>query len=231
MRGAAAPFFGLLDAISGAGRTLWELRIVFRARMTWVMFAIIVLYLESAHILTSAQSAEVWRSLQISLSAMVCVAYARRAGRCFTVVGRWPERIELISLGIVLSWASVFCNGAWGVFWRLSGQPEWMVNNYLYQSWVMFNCIAAGLHILAPNLLGQGVPVLDRVRLGAAFGAAMALIAILAVARPDLRPYADILKEFVAERPSQSHMPAPFGHRLDATGGVGAMTRLAPGEP
>lgn len=222
MRGAAAPFLRIGGAIVDAAVGLWELRIVFRARMTWVMLAIIAMYLESAHVLNNSQSAEVWRSLQISLSAMVCVAYARRAGRCFTVVGKWPERIELISLGIVLSWASVFCNGAWGVFWRLSGQPEWMVNNDLYQSWVMFNCIAAGLHILAPNLMGQGVPVLDRVRLGAAFGAAMALIAVLAVARPDLRPYADILKEFVAERPTQSNMPTPYGHHLDGMSGMGA---------
>lgn len=225
---AATPFVGLGLAILGLGQTIYDLRVVFRARMTWVVVGILLIYLESATILSNSQSAEVWRSLQISLSAMVCVAYARRAGRCFTVVGRWPERIELISLGIVLSWASVFCNGAWGVFWRLSGQPEWMVNNDLYQSWVMFNCIAAGLHILAPNLVGQGVPVLDRVRLGAAFGVAMALIAILAVARPDLRPYADFLKEFVAERPSQSQMPEPFSFQVPyGYAGMGSRTRLA----
>lgn len=211
----ASPFVGIADLVSEVGRTLWDLRVVVRARMTWVMLAITFIYLESAYLLTGSQSAEVWRSLQISLSAIVCVAYARRAGRCFTTVGRWPERIELISLGIVLCWASVFCNGAWGVFWRLSGQPAWMVNNDLYQSWVMFNCIAAGLHILAPNLVGQGVPVLDRVRLGAAFGAALALIAVLAVAQPDLSPYADFLKGYVAERTDQSNMPAPFGQRIE----------------
>jgi hypothetical protein len=165
--------------------------------MTLVLLSVVTVYLVSARILTNEKTAEVWRILQISLSFMVCVAYFNRAMACFRVIGDWPTRTELISLGIVMSWMSVCFNGLWGMFWRLSGQPAWMVNNDLYQSWVMFNCMAAGLHIIAPNLLGQGVPNTDRARLTGAFGIAFALILVVSVVKPDLTPYSEAIRPYL----------------------------------
>jgi hypothetical protein len=147
--------------------------------------------------MSNEKTAEVWRILQISMSMMVCVAYWNRAMSCFTVVGRWPEKVPLIALGIVMSWASVCSNGLWGMFWRLSGQPAWMVNNDFYQSWVMFNCIAAGLHIIAPNLLGQDVPNVDRARLAGAFGIAFAFILAVSILRPDLAPLSEAIRPYL----------------------------------
>ena len=47
-------------------------------------------------------------AMGVVLSVLIagCGAYARRAGRCFTTVGRWPERIELISLSTERTMAS-----------------------------------------------------------------------------------------------------------------------------
>lgn len=188
--------------------------------MTWVMMAVITVYVQSAHALSNSQSAEVWRCLQMSLSFMVMFAYANQAGECFTTVGAWPNKVQLISLGIVMSWMSVFFNGAWGTFWRLSGQPPWMVNNDLYQSWVMFNCVAASLHILAPNLIGAGVPTIDRVRLGSAFALAGLLIALLSIVRPDLsewsevvRPYFETTTRLEGDGDESREIPEPHSHR------------------
>jgi hypothetical protein len=165
--------------------------------MTIVLVSVICAYLVSARIMSNEKTAEVWRILQISMSMMVCVAYWNRAMSCFTVVGQWPEKVPLIALGIVMSWASVCSNGLWGMFWRLSGQPAWMVNNDFYQSWVMFNCIAAGLHIIAPNLLGQDVPTVDRARLAGAFGIAFAFILAVSLIKPDLAPLSEAIRPYL----------------------------------
>ena len=189
------------------------LRLFANARMTWVLAALIVLYIQTAQLLTNNQSAEVWRCLQISLSFMVIFAYGRQAWGCFQIPdGGWPNKVQLISLGIVLSWGSVFCNGAWGMFWRLSGQPMWMVNNDLYQSWVMFNCIAASLHIIAPNLIGAGVPTIDRVRLGSAFGIAAALVTVITLTRPDLTDWSEAVRPYLESRSGRlwQEMPEPY---------------------
>jgi hypothetical protein len=178
--------------------------------MTLVLLTVICAYLTSARILSNEKTAEVWRILQISLSFMVCVAYWRNAMSCFLVVGKWPDKVSLIALGIVMSWASVCSNGLWGMFWRLSGQPGWMVNNDFYQSWVMFNCVAAGLHIISPNLLGHGVPNTDRARLAGAFGLAFVLIMAVSVLKPDMAPLSEALRPYLESR-RRHGLPAERG--------------------
>lgn len=170
-----------------------------QSRLTWCLAAVIAIYGGLSVYYPIGPLTEVFRVLQMSFALTVVIAYFRNAFNCFFYVGRWPPREDLISLGICAAWASVAANGAWGLLWRLSGQPVWMMNNDWFNSWIALNSCAAVLHILAPNLLGRDVPRLQRGSLIGLWLLTFTAIALVTIARPDAEGLTDYLRVMMEE--------------------------------
>jgi hypothetical protein len=170
-----------------------------RARMTWALALATLGYIGLAILLPNGWLSEVMRCIQLTTSFMVLTGYFNRACSCFFVVGRWPEKHNVIALGIELSWFSIFCNSAWAIFYRLSGQQSWMINNDYYTAWSALSAFAATLHIFAPNIMGPALPKLDRIRFGLTGALGFGLICIVGFWRPDLSPYATWLHSLMDE--------------------------------
>src|SRR4051812_21013233 len=178
---------------------------VLTAPMTAVVMIAAVIYIVIAFLAPGRPLAGSLRIVQMSLAVAVVYAYWANAKKCF-ITPTWPAPENLIALGIVLSWLSIFINGVWSILWRLSHQPAWMVNNDLYSSWVVLNVIAATLHVVAANMVGFGVPRADRLRLGLAWAFSLVLIAALVWFRPDMTAFTDQLRGWV-EEPGSSRPP------------------------
>lgn len=170
-----------------------------RARATWVLLSFAVIYVQLAIFLPNGWLAEVMRCVQITLSFIVLLGYWRPATTCFFVVGRWPEKHNVIALGIEVSWFSIFCNSGWALFYRLSGQQSWMINNDFYTAWTATSAFAATMHIFAPNMFGTGLPSLDKRRFGAAGIFGLILVLIVGFWRPDLTWLANWMHDYISE--------------------------------
>jgi hypothetical protein len=166
-----------------------------RSRATRASVLVFFVYSQLALILPDGWVAEFMKCVQMTLAFIVVLGYWRPATVCFFVVGRWPEKHNVIALGIEISWFSLFVHSAWSLLYRLSGQQAWMVNNDIYTAWTVASSFAATLHIFAPNMMGQGLPTLDKRKFAAA-GALGSLLAVLVgFWRPDLRFVADWMHE------------------------------------
>lgn len=157
------------------------------------------MYVQLAVLLPNGWLAEVMRCIQMTTSFMVLTGYFGRAWSCFFVVGRWPEKHNVIALGIELSWFAIFCNSAWAIVHRLSGQPGWMINNDYYTAWSALSAFAATLHIFAPNIIGPALSKLDQVRFGATALLGLVLVVVVGFWRPDLSPVAEWLHSVMDE--------------------------------
>lgn len=170
-----------------------------RARITWALAFATLLYIQLSVLLPNGWLSEVMRCVQLTTSFMVLTGYFSRAFSCFFVVGRWPEKHNVIALGIELSWFAIFCNSAWALIYRLAGQPSWMVNNDYYTAWSALSAFAATLHIFAPNIMGPAMPKLDQVRFGATAVLGVVLVVVVGFWRPDLGPVAEWLHSVMDE--------------------------------
>lgn len=85
----------------------------------------------------------------------------------------------------LLCWA-VVTNTAWGLFWRLAGQPAYLINNPFFDFWVVLGIVAMIIIVSVPNLFGKGVPPRDKVQLGALWAFTFVFVAWLTIERPDL---------------------------------------------
>lgn len=120
----------------------------------------------------------------------------------------WPDRDERATLALWIIMTSVATNSVWALWWRLSDQPAFLVNNALYDGWRLGLALGIMVLVQAPNLIGRGVPALSRASYALAWSAAIALVLYLAIAKPDLdwlatkaRPYLDNGVGYGAETP------------------------------
>lgn len=120
----------------------------------------------------------------------------------------WPDRNERATIAIWIIVTSAAVNTVWSLWWRLSDQPAFLVNNALYDGWRLGLAIGIVVLVQAPNLVGRGVPVLSRTSYVMAWTAAVALVLYLAIVKPELgwlaeraRPYLDNGAGYGAEPP------------------------------
>lgn len=171
----------------------------FTSRFTKIIFILINLYVFLAILLPAMWLAEVVRCIQITLSAVVVMGYWKPGTRCFYVSGRWPEKSSVVALGILVSWGSICASASWGLLWRLAGQPPWMVNNDFWTTWTAASSFAASLHIIAPNMVGVGIPEMDRRRYKWASAIGVVLVVVIGFWRPDLSGVAEEVRQWLDE--------------------------------
>lgn len=166
--------------------------------VAWTLAALVALYAMSAHLAPVRVLSEAWIIALIVASSSVMIAVGPVALRCFTSRG-WPHPDDAVGLGMFLTAFGMFWLGLWSLFWRLSGQSAWVVNNDLYNAWRPFVIAGMLTKVTAIGVFGGHVPRGYKVRYGLILLLAAALILLLALTRPDLRPIADWLRPYLEE--------------------------------
>lgn len=136
------------------------------------------------------------RGLFLVLSGWGMVAYWRPFWRALTTRG-WPSGELLYAAAVWLFCASYNLNMAVATVWRLSGQPYYVINNALFDFWIVLGVCALTITVTVPNLFGPGVPPSDRLRLGATWMSMFALVFYLVLVQPDLRPVAEAMRPWL----------------------------------
>ena len=169
---------------------------VFRFRAFWCLLIAVVGYIVFTKITPIRPRGEAIRAIPLVLSGWGIFAYWPSFKLAMRSEG-WPLPEYRMSIFIFLICAALNLNCAVALFWRLSGQPAFLINNSLYDFWIVLAGIALTVAISVPNLFGKGVPPLDRVQLGAAWTAMFLLVSYLVLARPNLDPLADLVRPWL----------------------------------
>lgn len=167
-------------------------------RLTWVSTAYVAIFIFFAWLEPTSTVAEASRASATALGLIGMVTFAEAAVRAYKA-HRWPNPDLIASLGLFVFCTGVGTGGLFQILWRLSGFDTVIVNNDFYSFTV--SLIAMGLFVLVatPNVIGRGVPKWTRVRIGAAWVVALALVVGLVTLSPDLRPLANLLRPYLAE--------------------------------
>jgi hypothetical protein len=147
---------------------------------------------------------EMIRVASIPLSVAVVVAYGDGAFRA--LFARHPDKFAMLTLGIVVSWASTAISSTWSILWRLSGQPSWWVNSYPNSFGLYIALSAAVLHITAPGAVDGRIPKRLMIHLGLIAGLITALAITVVIARPDLSSVINAFRPWV-EAPDSAYGP------------------------
>lgn len=129
-------------------------------------------------------------ALATGFCAVGSISYFPAALRVL-MMPRWPERDERAVLAVWIIMFSVAVNALWSVFWRLSGQPPYLVNNALYDGWRIGIIVGIGALVQGPNLFGRGVTASGRATLALAWAVAIGIVLYLTIVSPDLDWLAD----------------------------------------
>ena len=150
--------------------------------------------------------------IRASLAAAVAIAYLPV---CFeAVMARSPDRVQQLSLGIVLSWASTLMVSVWYTAYRYSGRPVWMMDANVYGYMVYLQILGGVLHITAPGAAGKGIPRRNWIILGVSTGIALFLVLIFMVYEPNLKSVVDWLEKWFRSYPDPRGV-SPYGARPD----------------
>lgn len=166
--------------------------------VTWTVAVLTVLYAASAHLAPVRLLSEAWIVALIVAASSVMIAVGPVALRCFTSKG-WPHPDDAVGLGMFMTAFGMFWLGLWSLFYRLSGQSSWVINNDLYNAWRPFVIAGMLTKVTAIGVFGGHVPRGYKVRYGLILLLAAALILLLMWTRPDLRPAADWLRPYLEE--------------------------------
>jgi hypothetical protein len=162
----------------------------------WLALLLLGLYVAASRLAPVGLFTDIVQVAQIVVSAWAMLTVGGLAARCFSGRG-WPHPDDLVGLGIFVTSLGIHWNGIWGLFFRLSGQAPWLIANDVYGAWRPLVIIGIITKLVAIGIFGGNVPRPYRVRLGAMWILALALILYLALARPDLRPLADWLRPYL----------------------------------
>lgn len=169
------------------------MRRVFEYRAAWTLAAIVLGYWALAALTPYAERGTGLRGVFLVLSGWGMFAYWRPAWRALTTRG-WPSGELLYAVMVFMFCASVNLNMAMVSVWRLSGQPAFMINNALFDFWIVLGICALTIGVTVPNLFGSGVPPRDKITLGTAWLVMFSVVFYLVLVQPDLRPLAEVLR-------------------------------------
>jgi hypothetical protein len=169
-------------------------------RLTWVTALYILAFVVIAHASKPGTMSELVRTFATAMGFVGMAAYGEAAYRAYKA-HRWPNPDLIAALGMFTICMGVAFGGVFQVVWRLSQFRTYVVNNDWYSFTV--SLIGVGIFILVavPNLIGQGVPKMTRVRIVSAWVLTTGAIIGLVVFSPDLSWIAEALKPVLYEGP------------------------------
>ena len=169
---------------------------LFRFRAFWSLVLVIIVYLVFAKVTPIRPRGESIRAILLVLSGWGMFAYWRPFKIAIRSEG-WPVGEYWMAVAVFLVCAAINFNCAVAIFWRLAGQPAFLVNNAVYDFWIVLGIVALAIIISVPNLFGKGVPPVDKIQLGAAWLCMFLLVSYLVVVRPNLDPLADAVRPWL----------------------------------
>jgi hypothetical protein len=170
---------------------------VFSYRSAWALAGVIAFYLLLVKAIPFAPRGTALRGIFLVLSGWGMYAYWRPAWRALTTRDGWPSGPLLYALMVWLFCSSYNFNIAIATVWRLSGQPYYMINNSVFDFWLVLGICALAISISVPNLFGKDVPPQDKLQTGVVWLSMFALVMYLVLARPDLRPFAELMRPWL----------------------------------
>lgn len=166
----------------------------YKALMTLIAsFALYYLFVRMTPIIPRGEGI---RAVFFVLSGWGIFAYWRPFRQAMFTPG-WPSGPYLYAVMIFLFCAGINLNCSVGLFWRLSGQPAYLINNAIFDMWVVICAWALVISITVPDLFGKDVPPRDKIQLGAVWVAMFAAVMYLTLVRPDLSPLAEIVRPYI----------------------------------
>lgn len=169
---------------------------VFRFRVFWALVLVVLAYVVFAKVTPIRPRGESIRAILLVLSGWGMFAYWRPFRLAVRSEG-WPSGEYWYAVAVFLICAAINLNCAVAIFWRLAGQPAFIVNNALYDFWIVLGIVSLAIVISVPNLFGKGVPPIDKIQLGAAWLCMFLLVSYLVVVRPNLDPLADAVRPWL----------------------------------
>lgn len=136
------------------------------------------------------------RILDISATTAALYIFARDAWK-----GLWrkvPRPRDFLIAGIWLKFFSAWLIGIYGVVYRLSGEPKWLFNNEILPVALFIGVIAVVLHVCTPGTAGS-VPRKSQYALAISLAAATLLAGFLIASKPDIRPWVETLRPYIAD--------------------------------
>jgi hypothetical protein len=169
---------------------------LFRFRAFWSLVLVIIVYLVFARVTPIRPRGESIRAILLVLSGWGMFAYWRPFKMAILSDG-WPDAPGWYAIAIFGICAAINFNCAVAIFWRLAGQPAFLVNNAVYDFWIVLAIVVFAILVSVPNLFGKGVPPLDRIQLGSAWMVMFLLVSYLVLVRPNLDPLADAVRPWL----------------------------------
>jgi hypothetical protein len=168
--------------------------------MASILFA---LYLVLASFIPPSPLLEHIRLLQMSTAIAVVIAYSPFAFSALRE-SRRPDRVQQLSMGILLGFLSIMLGGLWSYVWRTSGKPAWMYDSDVQGFIIWISILAAALHITAPGAIDGQIPKRNFIMLGCAVGIGVFLAGLTVSFNPDLRDIAAVIEPWLSDHTEQS---------------------------
>ena len=169
------------------------MRGIFDFKTAWGIAFVVFFYALTVLTIPYVSRGIALRGLLLVLSWWGILAYWRPFYRAITSRG-WPDGATLYGVMVWAVCASYNLNIAIALIWRGAGQPAYLVNNALFDFWIVLAVSAMVLAVTVPDLFGKDVPPQDKVRLGAGWALALFFVTGLIILQPDLRPLAEMLR-------------------------------------
>ncbi|WP_262027555.1 hypothetical protein [Microvirga sp. Mcv34] len=166
-----------------------------RNRIIWAATAAFGVYWILAAIIPNDEWLAFLRSLLLIVSLAVAIAYSRPV--LFALAHHQYDRVIHLTLGITLGWIATLLSSLWGLIWRISGQPAWMLNNDIVGAFFWLQFLAAVLHLTAPGAVDGKVPTRSWLLVGVTIAGGLGMAIYLAGKSADLRLVIDAIEPFI----------------------------------
>lgn len=166
---------------------------VFQYRTAWGLVLLGTLYTGLILAVPYATRGASLRGILWVLSVWGMIVYAPTAWTAVSYRG-WAPGYILYGLMMWLGSAGLWINMTFAGTWRFAGQPYYLINNPVFDLWIVLSLAAMSIAVSVPNLFGKDVPPKSKAISGAAFLAVAVFAVYLGLAQPDLRPLAEWLR-------------------------------------
>ncbi|GEP11250.1 hypothetical protein [Methylobacterium gnaphalii] len=172
------------------------MRRVFEFKALWSLVGLVAAAVALAKLVPYQPRGTALRSTFFVVSGWGLFAYWRPF-RAVILTRGWPDGFGLYAIMVWMVCASYNLNIAIATFWRLAGQPAFLINNALFDFWIVLGIAAMTIAVTVPDLFGKDVPPRDKIQLGSAWTVMFALVLYLTIVHPDLGPLADWLRPYI----------------------------------
>lgn len=100
---------------------------------------------------------------------------------------------------MTIGWVATFCQAAFVIVFRLSGNPWWFANSDLNLLWIPMSILSSVMHVIAPGPIRGEVPRRNRISLGIGTFAGVFLACSVMVIKPDLTDVLELARPYIAD--------------------------------